>query len=166
MENLWAPWRSAYILTDHKDRGCVFCHAVKDSVEEDEKNLLVYRGQTCFCILNKYPYSGGHVMVCPNEHTDDISSMSPDSMVEFMTMIGRAQAVLKKEMTPEGFNIGANFGKAAGAGIKGHFHMHIVPRWVGDVNFMSVTSDARVISMALNDVYKRIKCGMDSMYGM
>ena len=163
MENLWAPWRSTYITEDHGSRGCIFCHAVSDSVEEDEKNLLVYRGQTCFCILNKYPYCGGHVMVCPNEHTDDILRMSSGCMVEFMTMIGRVQTVLKKEINPDGFNIGANFGKAAGAGVIDHFHMHVVPRWEGDANFMSVTSDARVISVALNDIYKQIKYGLDSL---
>ena len=154
MENLWAPWRSEYILSNDKSKECIFCHAVQD--DNDEKNLLVYRGKSCFCILNKYPYSGGHLMVSPNKHVIDILDLTPDEMVELMTITGKAQLVLKNEMHPDGFNIGANLGKAAGAGVEGHFHLHVVPRWVGDTNFMPIMSDTKVISQPLSDVYKLI----------
>ena len=154
MENLWAPWRSEYILSNDKSKECIFCHAVQD--DNDENNLLVYRGESCFCILNKYPYSGGHLMVSPNKHIIDILDLTQDEMAELMTVTGKAQRVLKNEMRPDGFNIGANIGKAAGAGVEGHFHMHIVPRWVGDTNFMPIMSDTKVISQSLSDVYKLI----------
>lgn len=155
MKNLWAPWRSEYLLSDNKSSRCIFCRAIEDT--DDEKNLLIFRGKSCFCILNKYPYSGGHLMVSPNKHKNDLVDLNQDEMVELLTITGKAKSVLKKEMNPDGFNIGANFGKAAGAGVEGHFHLHIVPRWVGDTNFMPIISDTKVISQSLSDVYKLLK---------
>ncbi|MGR3221361.1 MAG: HIT family protein [Candidatus Anammoxibacter sp.] len=155
MKNLWAPWRSEYILSNDKSKECIFCHALQD--DNDEENLLVYRGESCFCVLNKYPYSGGHLMVSPNRHIIDILDLTRDEMAELMTLTGKVQLVLKNEMHPDGFNIGANIGKAAGAGVEGHFHMHVVPRWIGDTNFMPIMSDTKVISQSLSDVYSLIR---------
>lgn len=152
MKNLWAPWRSEFILSDKKDVGCIFCNAIKDS--NDETNLVVYRGKSCFCILNKYPYSGGHLMITPNEHKGHIYELTEQEMLELMLISGQVEAILENAMHPEGFNIGANIGKAAGAGVVGHFHLHIVPRWVGDTNFMPIMSDTKVVSQSLDDVYK------------
>lgn len=155
IDNLWAPWRAGFILSDKKDVKCIFCHAVNDN--HDKKNLLLCRGETCFYILNKYPYSGGHLMVAPNKHKGDIYELSKDEMLELITMAGKSQKILADEMKPDGFNIGANIGKTAGAGMVGHFHLHIVPRWNGDTNFMPVLSDTKVISQSLDDIYDFLK---------
>lgn len=154
MKNLWAPWRQEYILADKEKKGCIFCHAVEDG--DDEENLVVHRGKECFLILNKYPYNYGHVMVAPNKHKCDVNELSDQEMLEIMRLIGRTKAILRECVNPEGFNIGANVGKAAGAGEK-HLHFHIVPRWVGDTNFMPVTSEAKVISQHLSELLARLK---------
>lgn len=163
MNNLWAPWRAEYIASDKEGDSCIFCHAVDGS--DDEANLVVYRGSACFCILNKYPYSGGHLMVVPNGHKGDILDLTRDETVELMTLTGKAQSILKSEMNPEGFNIGANFGEAAGAGVIGHFHMHVVPRWIGDTNFMPVLSGTKVVSQSLDRVYALMKSGFSNYAG-
>ncbi len=161
MDTLSAPWRSEFILSDKKEIGCIFCDAIQDN--EDEKKLIVYRGKTCFCILNKYPYSGGHLMVAPNEHKGSISELTKEEMLELMCLAGETELILKESMNPDGFNIGANLGKAAGAGVVGHFHLHIVPRWVGDTNFMPVLSETKVMSQSLRDVYNLIESKMKNI---
>lgn len=159
MKNLWAPWRSKYILSGKKIDKCIFCHAIENI--EDKENLVVFRGKLCFCMLNKYPYSGGHLMVLPNKHKKDILDLEQEEMVELLTIAGKAQLFLKKEMNPDGFNIGANIGKVAGAGVEGHFHLHIVPRWLGDTNFMPVLSETKVVSQSMNDIYDVIRLNFD-----
>lgn len=155
MENLWAPWRSEFILSEKKDEGCIFCNAIKDT--DDQKNLIIYRGKSCFCILNKYPYSGGHLMVAPNNHKGKLSELTKEEMLELMNVTTEAETILSATMKPDGFNIGANIGKAAGAGVVGHIHLHIVPRWIGDTNFMPVMTDVKVVSQSLEDVYKLLQ---------
>lgn len=155
MENLWAPWRIKYIQESPKEDGCFLCNAVRNN--QDEKNLLVHRGKECFCILNKYPYNGGHLMVAPNGHKADISGLSGEEMLEVMEIARDMKELLEKIMNPEGFNLGVNLGKSAGAGLIGHFHLHIVPRWNGDTNFMPVISDVKVIPQSLEDLYKELK---------
>ncbi len=138
-----------------KEENCFFCKAVKEN--QDHKNLVLYRGKECFCILNKYPYNNGHLMVAPTLHKDDLSKLSSSEMLEFMTLTRDMKGILSKKMNPDGFNLGINLGKVAGAGVEGHIHLHIVPRWKGDTNFMPVVSDTKVISQSLHDLYIELK---------
>ncbi len=154
MENIWAPWRKEFILSK-KEGDCFFCEAIKDN--QDHKNLVLYRGKECFCILNKYPYNNGHLMVVPNLHKDDLSKLSDSEMFEFITLTRDMKNILSKKMNPDGFNLGINFGKAAGAGVEDHIHFHIVPRWNGDSNFMPVIADTKVIPQSLDDLYIELK---------
>ncbi|MBS1259635.1 MAG: AP-4-A phosphorylase [Candidatus Scalindua arabica] len=154
MKNIWAPWRKEFILSK-KDENCFFCEAIKDN--QDRKNLVLYRGEECFCILNKYPYNNGHLMVAPNLHKDDLPKLSSSEMLEIMTLTRDMKDMLSKKMSPDGFNLGFNLGKVAGAGVEGHIHMHIVPRWKGDTNFMPVVSDTKVIPQSLDDLYLELK---------
>lgn len=155
MKNLWAPWRIAYIQENPEKNGCFLCNAFQDN--QDEKHLVVYRGEECFCILNKYPYNSGHLMVVPNKHKADISDLTDQEMMKIMKLTRDMKELLTTMMKPEGFNIGVNLGKSAGAGLIGHVHLHIVPRWSGDTNFMPVISDVKVIPQSLEDLYKEFK---------
>lgn len=155
MENIWAPWRITYIKEDSKENGCFLCNAIRDN--QDEKHLVIYRGKECFCILNRYPYNSGHLMVTPNKHKADISDLTDEEMLEIMKLARNMKEILAKIMKPEGYNLGINLGKPAGAGLVGHFHLHIVPRWNGDTNFMPVISEVKVIPQSLDDLYKEIK---------
>ncbi len=154
MKNIWAPWRKEFILSK-KEENCFFCEAVKEN--QDRKNLVLYRGEECFCILNKYPYNNGHLMVAPNMHKDDLSKLSSSEMLELMTLTRDMKGILGKKMNPDGFNLGINLGKVAGAGVEGHIHLHIVPRWQGDTNFMPVVSDTKVLPQSLDDLYLELK---------
>jgi ATP adenylyltransferase len=155
MENLWAPWRITYIQNHPKESGCFLCNAFLDT--RDEEHFVVHRGTECFCILNKYPYNSGHLMVVPNKHKPDISDLTDQEILEIMKMTKDMKELLTAMMKPEGFNIGINLGKSAGAGLVGHFHVHIVPRWNGDTNFMPVISDVKVIPQSLENLYKELK---------
>ena len=155
MQNLWAPWRITYIQEPQKENNCFLCNAFQDN--QDEKHLVIYRGKECFCILNKYPYNSGHLMVVPNKHKPDISELTESEMLEIMKLTRDMKELLTKIMKPEGFNLGINLGKSAGAGLVGHIHLHIVPRWNGDTNFMPVVSDIKVIPQSLEDLYKEFK---------
>ena len=155
MENLWAPWRIAYIQEHPKDNGCFLCNAFLDN--QDEKHLIVARGKECFCILNKYPYNSGHLMITPNKHKPDISDLADHEMLEIMKLARDMKELLAIMMKPDGFNLGVNLGKPAGAGLVGHFHLHIVPRWNGDTNFMPVIAEAKVIPQSLEDLYHEFK---------
>jgi ATP adenylyltransferase len=159
MEKLWAPWRMDYILSEKRD-GCVFCEAVKEG--RDEANLILHRGTYCFVILNRYPYNNGHLMVAPYAHVDTPASLPPEALTEMMILVNRCLDVLHRGMRPDGYNVGMNLGKSAGAGIKDHIHMHIVPRWTGDTNFMPVFSDTRVIVESLEHCYAHLKPLFDS----
>lgn len=155
MKNIWAPWRITYIKEDSKENGCFLCNAFQDN--QDEKQLVIYRGKECFCLLNRYPYNSGHLMITPNKHKADISDLTDEEMLEIMKLTKDMKETLTKIMKPEGFNIGINLGKPAGAGLIGHFHLHIVPRWGGDTNFMPVISDVKIIPQSLEDLHKEFK---------
>ena len=154
MENIWAPWRKEFILSK-KDDNCFFCVAIKDN--QDRKNLVLHRGKECFCILNKYPYNSGHLMVAPKMHKDDLSKLSDSEMLELLTLTRDVKDILTKKLKPEGFNLGINFGKVAGAGVEDHIHLHLVPRWKGDTNFMPVIAETKVIPQSLEDLYLELK---------
>lgn len=156
MDYLWSPWRYAYITGDEPQPGsCIFCDKPKES--DDVRNLIVHRGQECFVILNAFPYTSGHVMIVPYQHTDELQKLSSSSATEMMALTQRLEGVLRLLYRPDGINLGMNIGKAAGAGIAGHLHMHILPRWTADANFISVIGETRVLPEALDTTYKRIK---------
>ncbi len=154
MKNLWAPWRKEFILSK-KEENCFFCEVIKDN--QDRKNLVLYRGKECFCILNKYPYNNGHLMIVPKMHKDDLSKLNDSEMLELLTLSRDVKNILAKKLKPEGFNLGINFGKVAGAGVEDHIHLHIVPRWTGDTNFMPVIAETKVIPQSLDDLYLELK---------
>lgn len=155
MDYLWTPWRYAYVATVDKKTGCVFCELPR--LGDDVRALIVYRGEFNFVVLNAFPYTSGHVMVVPYEHFDRLNLLSEAAANEMMALSRRIEAVLIDTYQPDGVNLGMNIGKAAGAGIAGHIHMHVLPRWTGDTNFMSVVGETRVLPEALEDTYRRLK---------
>jgi len=154
MDYLWTPWRYAYVSTAEKAVGCVFCEAVK---LPDDKALIVHRGQHCFVILNMFPYTPGHVMVVPYAHVDELQKLPGEAANEMMALSQRMETVLRGLYKPDGINLGMNIGKAAGAGIAGHIHMHVLPRWVADANFMSVVGETRVLPETLDVTWARMR---------
>ena len=153
MKYLWAPWRISYIRSE-KPRGCFLCD--KPSEDNDRENYILYRGVKNFILLNSYPYNPGHLLVAPYRHTGNMEELAEDERNEHFALVSRCISVLKKELDPEGLNIGANLGKVAGAGLADHFHSHIVPRWNGDTNFVPVLGDVRVVPQALADTYEAL----------
>jgi ATP adenylyltransferase len=152
MNQLWAPWRMAYIAgIGHKDEGCIFCK--KPEENKDRENLILYRGKQCFIIMNLFPYNNGHLMVVPYAHCPDIGFLDKQASGEVWECICLSRKALTETLHPDGFNIGINLGRTAGAGIDTHLHVHIVPRWNGDTNFMPVLGEAKVISQALHETY-------------
>ena len=154
MDYLWTPWRYAYVSTAEKAVGCVFCNAAKS--DDDAKVLIVYRGQYCFVILNAFPYTPGHVMIVPYAHLDELLKLPPEAANEMMALSQRMETVLRELYHPDGINLGMNIGKAAGAGIAGHIHMHVLPRWVADANFVSVVCETRILPETLEETWKRM----------
>ncbi len=151
MDKLWSPWRSQYIESFKDKNGsneCIFCNAVNQKIE-DENSLKVYQGENCYVVLNLYPYNSGHLLVIPYIHTDSLYSLDNCVISEIMDTIKLSMNALEIVMAPQGFNIGANLGKAAGAGIEEHIHFHVVPRWNGDTNFMPVVGNVKIISQDL-----------------
>ncbi|MFN3653560.1 MAG: HIT family protein [Armatimonadota bacterium] len=153
MERLWAPWRMAYIEVPPA-QGCIFC--TKPDAGDDRQQLILYRGEHCFIIMNLFPYNNGHLMVAPYRHTADLVSLSAEEQAEMMRLTRYCVRVLSEAMGPEGFNIGMNLGRTAGAGIADHLHMHVVPRWNGDTNFMPVLGETKVLPDALHGTYDKI----------
>ena len=146
-----------YILGS-KEKGCFLCEMLtKDS---DAENLILERGKTCFMMMNRYPYNNGHLMVCPLRHVDSLEAMTADERAEMMALTSRSVTLLQKVMKPDGFNIGINLGEAAGAGLKDHIHMHIVPRWNGDTNFMPVLGKTKVIPQALHELRDQLAAAL------
>lgn len=154
MNRLWSPWRMQYVVGE-KPEGCVFCRAPQE--DQDTENLILLRGRHCYVMMNRYPYNNGHLMIIPYAHVDSPLKMNPDELMELMQLVNVCLEVLQEAAHPDGFNIGMNLGAAAGAGIKDHVHMHIVPRWMGDTNFMPVLGETRVIIEALEQSYAKLK---------
>jgi ATP adenylyltransferase len=155
MDHLYTPWRMAYIRGEKKPiEGCVFCNAQQQT---DDEALIVARSQHVYVILNRYPYNNGHIMVVPYAHAATQETLSDEVLLDLMQTTNRALAALRELYHPTAFNLGANLGQAAGAGIAEHFHLHIVPRWSGDVNFMSVISNTRVVPDTLENTYRELK---------
>lgn len=146
-----------YIENSNKEDGCVFCNAL--AKVDNPGNLIAFRGELAFVILNRYPYTSGHLMVVPFKHEAHLTELDPQTRSEMMELTSRCITVLRSIYHPEAFNIGANIGEAAGAGVKSHVHMHIVPRWAGDTNFLSVVAETRVLPEALERTYERVKNG-------
>ena len=169
MNNLWSPWRSKYIesLKDEdkkKPRECFFCDAYSKT-ENSRELLVVARSQNCFVMMNKFPYNNGHLLIAPNLHLAELEDLSEEVLAEIMFVIRKAKKVLEKVFVPHGFNIGLNLGRVAGAGVPGHLHFHIVPRWNGDTNFMPVLSEVKVISQSLEDTQEMISNVWKELYG-
>jgi len=154
MDILWAPWRIEYIENAEKPAGCIFC--VKPSQSDDRGNLITHRGKSAFVIMNRYPYNNGHLMVVPFRHTADLSVLEDSEKLELFDLLIDSQRVLTRVMNPQGFNIGMNAGRTAGAGIADHLHFHIVPRWNGDTNFMPVLGHTKVVSEGLDQTWSKL----------
>jgi len=158
MEHLWTPWRSTY-MKSKKDVGvCVFCRAGSANAD-DEENLVVLRARFSFILLNRYPYTTGHLMIAPFQHAARLQEIPEETALEMMHLARRAEAVLQEAYNPDGLNIGLNLGEAAGAGIEQHLHLHALPRWKGDANFMTSIGETRIIPELLGDTYKKLKTG-------
>jgi ATP adenylyltransferase len=162
MKHLWSPWRLAY-LTAEKEEGCVFCRAVAGT--DDRDNLVLLRGERAFVILNRYPYNNGHLMVVPYAHVSSLEDLDVATLTEMMLLQNRALGALRRSMQPDGFNLGGNLGHIAGAGIDDHVHLHVVPRWTGDTNFMPIVSDIRVVPETWLQTYDRLKVVLDAEEG-
>ena len=155
MKRLWAPWRMAWIGATKAPSGCIFCDAVTS--DDDHRALVLTRGEHAFLILNAYPYASGHLMVAPKRHVGLVSEARTAELTEAMTLVQRAVTALGAEYRPDGYNIGMNQGRAAGAGIEDHLHIHVVPRWNGDNNFMPVVGDTRVLPETLQHTWERLR---------
>jgi ATP adenylyltransferase len=158
MKTMWAPWRIEYILDHNKKEGCVFCHALNN-----QDGLTLYSNPDVLVVMNKFPYSNGHLLVAPARHVSTLSELSEKDMGKVLAMVEKSMAILKEVMNPEGFNVGLNIGKVAGAGIEEHLHFHIVPRWSGDVNALTVFADVRVIPEHLKSTYDHLKPLFDNL---
>ena len=143
MERIFAPWRSGYVTEGVRPQGCVLCLALEAA--EDPKSLVVHQGAHAFVVMNLYPYNAGHLMIAPRRHVGSLRAASGEELSEMMALARQAEGVLGEVYKPDGLNVGLNLGKAAGAGVADHIHLHVVPRWAGDTNFMTVTGDVRVI---------------------
>jgi ATP adenylyltransferase len=151
---LWAPWRLAYIRDASRRDTCVFCEAPRMG---DDEALIVYRGRRAYIILNRFPYNSGHLMIAPYRHVASLEDLSFEELVDVMVLVKISLKALREAYSPHGFNIGVNVGEAAGAGVAGHVHVHVVPRWVGDTNYMTVTGGVKVIPQLLEDTLKTLK---------
>ena len=154
MDRLWNPWRFQYV-TKEKREGCIFCELPLES--RDEQNLIVYRARFNYVILNRYPYTTGHLMVVPFKHTDSLQGIDDDASQELFELVRTADRKLRDVYHPKGMNLGMNQGEAAGAGIAEHIHMHVLPRWIGDANFLTVIGETRILPEELSDTYRKLK---------
>ena len=162
-DRIWAPWRLAYVKDAGKDSedACIFCARAGEGDEKDRENLIVHRGERCFVILNKFPYTNGHLMVAPYEHIGALPELDADTVAEMMRLAQRAMTALEETYSPHGYNVGFNQGRVAGAGVEHHIHMHVVPRWGGDTNFMPVLADTRVMPQTLEQSYEALLGAFD-----
>jgi ATP adenylyltransferase len=157
MDYLWTPWRTTYMKEKRDKSRCIFC-AAGESLS-DEESLVVYRGKLAFVLLNRYPYTSGHLMIAPYAHVSRLRQVDESTTDEMMRLARRAEGIVEEAYKPEGLNLGLNLGEAAGAGIEQHIHMHVLPRWWGDANFMTSVANTRIIPEALEDTYVKIKSG-------
>jgi ATP adenylyltransferase len=162
MKHIWTPWRMPYITGQEKVDGCVFCQMIAQDPRHDAKNYIVYRGQRVFSVLNLYPYNNGHILVLPYEHVSSLEHVSGETQADMIHLASYLVASMRKLTSPAGFNIGMNIGKAAGAGIDDHIHLHIVPRWHGDTNFMPVVAGTRVIPEWLDETYSKLRAVVEA----
>jgi ATP adenylyltransferase len=162
MERLWRPWRMNYVnnIESIRDDGCIFC--TKPEAGDDREALILHRGAAAYIIMNLYPYNTGHVMVAPFRHIAELEALGEDEISGIMELTSLAIQVIKKEMQPQGFNLGVNLGKVAGAGFAEHIHMHIVPRWQGDTNFMPVVGESKVMPESISGTYERLLQGFEA----
>jgi ATP adenylyltransferase len=154
MDYIFTPWRYAYVTGTGKATSCIFCDALASKVDRDA--WIVYRGRYSFIILNTYPYTSGHIMIVPYEHVDELQKLSPEAAHEIIDLSCKMERVLREVYHPEGVNLGMNIGKAAGAGVAGHIHMHVLPRWTADSNFMTVVGETRILPESLEITYDRL----------
>lgn len=155
MDRLWSPWRYRYISTAKESAGCIFCD--KPSKRADEESYIFYRGRRNFAILNAFPYTSGHLMIAPYDHVASLLDAQKETLSEMMLLVRKAEGVLRKVYRPDGLNLGMNIGEAAGAGIAGHIHMHVLPRWTGDANFMTTVGETRVLPEDLAETYRKLR---------
>ncbi len=160
MKRIWSPWRMKYIKENSSHPECPFCKAISEG--DDRENLVVYRGKYAFVMLNRYPYTTGHILVLPYIHQEKMSEFDPKTRSEMIELVNQTGQVLELVYKPEGLNVGLNLGTAAGAGIPKHLHWHIVPRWMGDTNFMTTVGNVRVLPESLEDSYQKIQSSWDT----
>jgi ATP adenylyltransferase len=162
MQRLWSPWRMAYVSTADQGEGCIFCDQLNEN--DDEAAHILYRGERVFVILNTFPYNTGHLMVAPNRHVAELSDLDYGERCELMDVTTKSVDVVRAAMDAHGFNIGVNLGRVAGAGIPGHVHVHVVPRWGGDTNFMPVVGDTKVLPEMIDDTAAKLRPGFDKLH--
>ncbi|MBZ5567461.1 MAG: HIT domain-containing protein [Acidobacteriia bacterium] len=155
MDYLFTPWRFAYMASVRKTPGCLFCEKLRET--DDRQAFIIHRGEHCFIILNIYPYTSGHVMIVPYEHVDELRKVSPAAAAEMMALSQRVESALRAAYKPDGINLGMNIGAAAGAGVAGHIHMHVLPRWIADSNFMSTVAETRVVPEDLATTWEKLR---------
>lgn len=155
MERLWSPWRMQYVTTADGDGGCIFCNHL--AAGDDERAHILFRGEHCFVLLNAFPYNTGHLMVAPFRHVAELDELSTDERAEMMEVTNRSVEIIRAAMGAHGFNVGMNLGRVAGAGIPGHCHMHVVPRWGGDTNFMTTVGETKVLPELVDDTDRKLR---------
>jgi ATP adenylyltransferase len=167
VDRLWTPWRYQYISGEGAEKSgdddpsssnsCIFCTLPQEDPTQDERNFILHRAQHNFIVLNLYPYTSGHLLIIPYEHTSELDSVSKEATDELMDLAKRAQTILRAAYRPDGFNLGMNLGRAAGAGVAGHVHLHVLPRWTGDANFMTTAGETRVLPEDLPTTYNKLR---------
>jgi ATP adenylyltransferase len=160
MEHLWSPWRYQYVTTVGQAQDCIFCTLPAEN--RDPENYIVYRGRLNFVILNRYPYTSGHLMVVPYEHAPLLAEVAEETLMEMILLVRRAETHVRRNYQPDGLNMGINIGRAAGAGVAGHIHMHVLPRWVADANFMTSVGETRVLPEDLSVTYEKLRKAFQS----
>jgi ATP adenylyltransferase len=155
LDRLWNPWRYQYVSQENKSEGCIFCDLPREG--RDEENLIIHRARFNYLILNRYPYTTGHLMVVPYQHTDTLQGIDDAAAQELFELVRTADRKLREIYRPKGLNLGMNLGEAAGAGIAEHIHMHVLPRWIGDSNFMTVIGETRILPEVLEETYRKLK---------
>ncbi len=163
MDHLYSPWRMSYIEGREAQEGCFFCASLKQ--QDGPENLVLYRGAKAFAILNRYPYNNGHMMIVPYEHVPTLDPLPEETLAELMRMVRTAMQVLRRAYGAQNFNVGMNIGEAAGAGVADHVHIHVLPRWPGDTNFMATTANTRVLPEAIPQTYARLRQGWEELTG-